>query len=693
MIIAFQHSSAGIMGIGKIQGASPYLNFPSPSSSATSQYHYFHNPLHFPTTLRTQIFELYRSSPTTQTEIVSTTPKRKKRKPRSSFLEKIHEKWPLEHTSSWKNIPWQEQNPETIVEQTPYPRLSCTVNRTDNKEEKVETSDSMSCNSKIQELKVLDGEVNSNSEAVKFGGDSTSILTSQKGQILDRDLHLRGNLPTGSVPESNCDVAGVHRGVNVKELGNAKGLSAHKNGLKCPWEGESECRGEEKSGMSYAQLADKSIPEVELKRLRNVALRTIEIINVGTTGITQALVVYIHEKWKEDEIVKLNFVGPLSHNMDRTQEILEAETGGIVICRSGCSIVIYRGLLYTYDYVKSVVKQSQFNLNPSKSSRDLVAKGGNGLLDGASKSYLHSQTEEEKTDLSELNPPLIELGPRVEDWSGGQPLPIDADLLPAVVPGYRPPFRRVLYGVKYNLRENEKAHLRRTAKAMPPHFSLGRNRVLQGLAAAVVKLWERNIIVKIAIKRGVHNTCSERMAEELRVLTGGTLLSRNKEYIVFYRGNDFLVPVVAEALKEAESRNALQQEEEEARKLASNSIFASCRDAKRPFVAGTLAETIAATTHWATQPITVQEREKMMKDAAEARHASLIRFLEQKLAFANKKVKNAEKALRKLQKNLEPSELPIDLETLTTEERFLFIKMGLSMKPYLLGGGPFSMVP
>ncbi|CAH9143386.1 unnamed protein product [Cuscuta epithymum] len=210
-----------------------------------------------------------------------------------------------------------------------------------------------------------------------------------------------------------------------------------------------------------------------------------------------------------------------------------------------------------------------------------------------------------------------------------------------------PPFRRVLYGVKYNLRENEKAHLRRTAKAMPPHFPLGRNRVLQGLAAAVVKLWERSIIVKIAIKSGVHNTCSERMAEELRVLTGGTLLLRNKEYIVFYRGNDFLAPVVTEALKEAESRNALQQEEEEeARKVASNSIFASCRDVKRPFIAGTLAETVAATTHWATQPISVQEREKMMKDAAEARHASLIRFLEQKLAFANKKVENAEKALR-----------------------------------------------
>ena len=34
---------------------------------------------------------------------------------------------------------------------------------------------------------------------------------------------------------------------------------------------------------------------------------------------------------------------------------------------------------------------------------------------------------------------------------------------------------------------------------------------------AMVKLWERSAIAKIAIKRGVHNTCNERMAEELKV--------------------------------------------------------------------------------------------------------------------------------------------------------------------------------
>lgn len=46
---------------------------------------------------------------------------------------------------------------------------------------------------------------------------------------------------------------------------------------------------------------------------------------------------------------------------------------------------------------------------------------------------------------------------------------------------------------------------------------LGRSRELQGLAAAMVKLWEKSAIAKIVIKRGVLNTSNERMAEELKV--------------------------------------------------------------------------------------------------------------------------------------------------------------------------------
>ena len=45
----------------------------------------------------------------------------------------------------------------------------------------------------------------------------------------------------------------------------------------------------------------------------------------------------------------------------------------------------------------------------------------------------------------------------------------------------------------------------------------GRNRKLQGLAVSIVKLWEKCEIAKVAVKRGVQNTNSELMAEELKV--------------------------------------------------------------------------------------------------------------------------------------------------------------------------------
>ena len=50
-------------------------------------------------------------------------------------------------------------------------------------------------------------------------------------------------------------------------------------------------------------------------------------------------------------------------------------------------------------------------------------------------------------------------------------------------------------------------------------LSSGRSRQLEGLAAAIVKLWERSSIAKVALKRGVQLTTSERMVEDIKVRT------------------------------------------------------------------------------------------------------------------------------------------------------------------------------
>ncbi|KAI7740347.1 hypothetical protein M8C21_009420, partial [Ambrosia artemisiifolia] len=436
---------------------------------------------------------------------------------------------------------------------------------------------------------------------------------------------------------------------------------------RVPWEREKDYF----QSNSNTPLAEKMIPEFELKRLRNKAGRMVERFRVGAAGVTQELVDSIHDKWKTDEVVKMKFKGPSTLNMKRVHESLESRTGGIVIWRSGSSVVLFRGMAYKLPCVQSFTEHI-LKHEENESSINYAGR------------YVKDLSEEELVDLKELNLVLDGLGPRFKDWSGREPLPVDADLLPSLVEGYKRPFRLLPYGTRPGLRDREMTFIRRTARTMPPHFALGRNRDLQGLAVAMAKLWERSAIAKIAIKRGVHNTRNERMAEELKRLTGGTIVSRNKDYIVFYRGNDFLPPNVTKTLTQAQELSINRQEDEDiAREKASTFIDLTTKNAvKGPLVAGTLAETMAATSRWGSEPDS-EEIERMRRESAVARHTSLVKLLENKLALAKGKIKKAERALAKVQEYLRPSQLPTDLETLTDEERFSLRKIGLSMKPYL----------
>ncbi|CAH8354245.1 unnamed protein product [Eruca vesicaria subsp. sativa] len=420
--------------------------------------------------------------------------------------------------------------------------------------------------------------------------------------------------------------------------------------------------------------AERVLPEHELSRLRSVALRMVERVKVGSGGITQALVEAIHEKWEEgDEVVKLRFSEPCSLNMKRTHEILEKKTGGLVIWRSGSSVVLYRGISYKLKCVQSFIKHNGV-------SREYVAEEVN---------YPKNVPKEQLSELCELNDLLDEIGPRFRDWTGCAPLPVDADLLPTMVMGYRCPFRILPQGVKPCLSNKEMTEMRRLARTSPPHFALGRSRELQGLAVAMVKLWEKSAIAKIAIKRGVENTRNERMAEELKRLTRGVLVSRNKDYIVFYRGNDFMPPAVSEALTERQNKitEVLQTKEDQLRETASTrvTLISQSKPPKTPLLAGTLAETIAASSRWAPEASSI-DVEELKRESASIKRAALIRDLDLRLLYAKQKLRKAEKALAKVQKDLDPSDLPTDSEIITEEERLLYRKIGLSMDPFLLVG-------
>ncbi|XP_056176920.1 CRM-domain containing factor CFM3, chloroplastic/mitochondrial [Syzygium oleosum] len=667
---------------------------------------------------------------------------RKKRKRRPSFFEEIRGKWTSKTGSARERFPWQ-------VEEREPPREQCEDESLVSREASDEAVEVSSERERDVESPVTDGvmahavSVNQSrlppwlvhgynkpspepirddeSEASRSGSEGEEIEEVRErlgdGNVVRAgesisEVDFGGEFDTeddeweklSPVPRQGENLSLAFGGLRVSDFlsddenhqGNdelekldVSGESGNKGSVDLPWKS-----GERKQ--SNVDLAERVLPQHELRRLRKIALRMVERKKVGDAGITQALVDSIHEKWRVDEVVKLKFEGALSLNMKRTHQILESRTGGLVIWRSGSSVVLYRGMAYKLPCVQSYSKKIQASVSSLKNediaSNVFHSEGGmefsknKGRILCGSAEYMKDLSKEEFMDMNDPNDLLDELGPRFKDWSGCDPVPVDADLLSSEVPGYKTPFRLLAYGVGHCLRNKEMTMFRRLARTMPPHFALGRNRRLQGLAKAMVKLWESSAIAKIAIKRGVPNTCNDRMAEELKNLTGGTLLSRNKDYIVFYRGNDFMPPAVVEALKErAKLADVQANEEDQARQRASAAIDSKLKASKSQLVAGTLTETLAATSRWGNE-LSSKDFEQMRREESLNKHASLLKYLEKKLALAKGKVKKAEKALAKVQENLRPADLPVDLETISDEERSLLRKIGLSMKPFLLIG-------
>ncbi|KAK9101319.1 hypothetical protein Scep_024749 [Stephania cephalantha] len=649
---------------------------------------------------------------------------KKKRKLRPSFYDQVRDRWSAKFGSQRERFPWQEQvqKVEERREESEEERRSVAVDSSSLIDEPV----SFSLRNRVVSAPWIprsefrkphlssQSETAQNAEQIEIERVANNVVEfEEEKQIegfqsvveIDNSSYSSSLIDNAGGSDKGFNVGGedFNFGEEMVELDgnevNFAGSSNNGDSITLPWErdGVVESKEGEKWGRRNTELAEKTIPEHELHRLRNVSLRMKERIKVGAAGITQALVDTIREKWKLDEVVKIKFEGPPACNMRRTHEILENRSGGLVIWRSGSSLVLYRGLAYKLPCIQAYATKlnpvHQDGADPSKNLNGHAAGdfGANNSLrivksSVAGYSLPNNLSGKELNDLSVLNELLDGLGPRFKDWSGRDPQPVDADLLPNVIPGYTPPFRHLPYGVKYSLGNKEMTFYRRLARITPPHFALGRNRELQGLAKAMVKLWEKNAIAKIAIKRGVLNTRNERMAEELKNLTGGTLVSRNNEYIVFYRGNDFLPPRVTDVLFERKKLVELQQNEEElARQRASLLTISNAKAPNIPLVAGTLAETIAATSRWGNERSS-DDVEKMRRDFALAKHASVVRCLENKLILARLKFKKAENALAKVQESLNPTDLPTDLETISDEERFTYRRIGLSMKPFLLLG-------
>lgn len=159
-----------------------------------------------------------------------------------------------------------------------------------------------------------------------------------------------------------------------------------------------------------------------------------------------------------------------------------------MIWRSGTSLSLYRGVSYEVPKVQLNKRIYKKNENSSNSLPTATLKTIRNPAESRSDNNVHAprsntnSTAEEKKDREslpevkyedEVDKLLDGLGPRYTDWPGCDPLPVDADMLPAVVPGYQPPFRILPFGVRSKLGVKEATDLRRIARVLPPHFALG----------------------------------------------------------------------------------------------------------------------------------------------------------------------------------------------------------------------------
>lgn len=498
---------------------------------------------------------------------------------------------------------------------------------------------------------------------------------------------------------------------------------------------------------------------------------------MGKPGVTEGIVNGIHERWRNVELVKIRCDDVSAMNMRRTHEILERKTGGLVIWRSGSTIILYRGTNYKYPYfhdqksnsedgkdlgIASVQQSSSEEDAENHASHDstleedeeddsfgivygeqrtIAEEDKNHDVASMEQSVIRKQDENHPTifskepvvDTKEVNlvtrstlksnygaankhharflvrtnaDPLSEvraparstlvigvgspnkfrlqlpgevkvadegdklldgLGPRFSGWWGYDPLPVDADLLPAIVPGFRRPFRLLPSGVPSKLTDREMTILRRLGRPLPYHYALGRSSNLQGLAVSMIKLWERCEVAKIAIKRGAYCIDSELVSEELKGLTGGTLLSRDNESIVFYRGKDFLSPAVSLAI--------------EKRRKHSNSTTGKLKPETEESTSTQDASELKMTSDASVNGHECHEE----KNEGETSLNTVAQNVEIRLSQAIVEKEKAEKLLEELEKASQPSKAETR-EHISDEERYMLRKIGLQMKPFLLLG-------
>ena len=166
----------------------------------------------------------------------------------------------------------------------------------------------------------------------------------------------------------------------------------------------------------------------------------------------------------------------------------QIKTGGLVVWTKGDIHFVYRGSNYQQNtkhshYFVSDAQNMKHNVPTTQleygNEGEMLTNANSKADDAFQEKYqsICGQKDEEPVKGTlyerEVNRLLDSLGPRFVDWWWNTPLPVDADLLPEFVPGFKTPFRQCPPGVRPTLADEELTYLRKLARPLPTHFALG----------------------------------------------------------------------------------------------------------------------------------------------------------------------------------------------------------------------------
>ncbi|CAN0896626.1 Chloroplastic group IIA intron splicing facilitator CRS1, chloroplastic [Linum grandiflorum] len=176
------------------------------------------------------------------------------------------------------------------------------------------------------------------------------------------------------------------------------------------------------------------------------------------------------------------------------------------------------------------------------------------------------------------------------------------------------------------------------------------------------------------------------MAFELKRLTGGVLLLRNKFFIILYRGKDYLPSEVAALVADRESEiGRFHLDEESIREKAAESVHTVEDLSIDNSNMGTLHEFRDIQNKFRMLAEGKKDSELRLEAAKENLERDL-RIQERKLFILDVKIERSMRELMKLNAEWAPTEDDADREILTDEERECYRKIGLKMHSCLVLG-------